>query len=141
MRLAVVICVSIFIAHNILAQQFAGEEVWKDLFEHQGVRFLYIFYPKADALNDGVVMMLQNQNNYHVQYTFTILFESIEGMTSAHVTGFMEPREMKTGDSDGLFWIPFDDERALGAIRIRDYKVIQTDRIPDSVGLHIGSQN
>ncbi|MCY4171961.1 MAG: hypothetical protein OXE59_11365 [Bacteroidetes bacterium] len=124
---AVIICVSIFIVHSGLAQQFAGEEAWKEIFVHQGVRFLYIFYPKADALNDGVVVMLQNQNDYHVHYRFTIVFESPEGTETEDASGIMGPKETKTGDSDGLFWIPFDDQRSLGAIRMRKYKVTQVE--------------
>jgi len=132
-RLLTISCVfTLWIVPNSLAQQFAGEEVWKELFVHDGIRFLYIFYPSADALNDGVVMMLQNQNDHHVQYKFTIVFESPEGTTFADVSGFMEPREIITGDSDGLFWIPFDDERSLGAIRIRNYKIAPVDAQADS---------
>ncbi len=126
LRMAAV-CAAMFLVHTSVAQNFAGEESWKVLFEYEGVRFLYVFYPKADAINDGVVMMLQNQNEYGVNYRFTIIFESPEGTESADVEGSMEALEMKTGDAAGLFWIPFDDERSLGAIRMRNYKVTRID--------------
>ena len=119
-----------FLSTPAAAQQFAGEEAWRELFVHQGVRFLYVFYPKADAVNDGVVMMLQNQNDYWIHYRFTIVFESLEGTTSAEVEGKMESLEMKTGDAEGLFWIPFEDMRSIGAIRIKDYKVTRIDAEP-----------
>ncbi len=108
--------------------QFAGEEYWNDLFVHEGVRFLYVFYPKADTINDGVVMMLQNQNNYGINYRFTIIFESWEGTASKDVEGSLKPLEMKTGDSENLFWIPFDDGRSLGAIRMRNYHIAPDDQ-------------
>ncbi|MCY3628875.1 MAG: hypothetical protein F4065_11595 [Rhodothermaceae bacterium] len=119
-------------AHTGKAQDFAGEEAWKELFEYEGVRFLYVFYPKADAINDGVVLMLQNQNEYRVHYRFTIIFESPDGNESADSEGFLEPLEWKTGDVAGLFWVPFDDERSLGAIGMRNYKVTRIDEIPQS---------
>ena len=120
-------CAVMFLVHTGAAQQFAGEEAWKVLFEHEGVRFLYVFYPKADAINDGVVVMLQNQNEYRVRYRFTIVFESPEGEVSADAQGSLEPLEMKTGDADGLFWVPFDDERSLGAIGVRNYKITRAN--------------
>ncbi len=117
------ICAMMLFACTGKAQQFAGEEAWKVLHEYEGVRFLYVFYPQADAVNDGVVMLLHNQNKYRVRYSFTIIFESPEGEESADAEGILEPLEMKTGDVEGLFWIPFDDARSLGAIRMRNYKV------------------
>ena len=129
MRTAIMVWVFMFFAHSGAAQRFAGEKAWKQLFEHEGVRFLYVFYPRADSADDGVVMMLQNQNAYAVAYRFTVIFESPEGTSSADVEGVLESMEMKTGDVDGLFWIPFDDGRALGAIRMRNYRIT---RIEDS---------
>lgn len=127
LRMAAVCAIMLF-AYTGKAQQFAGEEAWKVLLEYEGVRFLYIFYPRADAINDGVVMMLQNQNEYRVSYRFTIIFESVEGTESVDAAGFLEPLEWKTGDEAGLFWIPFNDERSLGAIRMRNYKITRIDR-------------
>lgn len=127
LRTAAVSAIMLF-TYTGKAQQFAGEEAWKVLLEYEGIRFLYIFYPKADAINDGVVMMLQNQNEYRVSYRFTIIFESEEGTEFVDVEGFLEPLEWKTGDAAGLFWIPFDDKRSLGAIRMRNYKITRIDR-------------
>ena len=124
----VAVCAVMLFAYPGKAQQFAGEEAWKVLHEYEGVRFLYVFYPQADAVNDGVVMLLQNQNEYKVRYSFTIIFESPEGEKSADAEGILEPLEMKTGDVEGLFWIPFDDARSLGAIRMRNYKVTGIDK-------------
>ena len=122
-----ILCAIMLLSTPAVAQQFAGQEAWRELFVHQGVRFFYVFYPKADAINDGVVMMLQNQNDYWIHYRFTIIFESPEGTASAEVEGKLESLEMKTGDAEGLFWIPFDDMRSIGAIRIKGYKVTRID--------------
>jgi len=126
-RMLMIGWVAILMVQTTVAQEFPGEHAWKELVVYEGVRFLYVFYPKADAINDGVVMMLQNQNDYPIKYRFTIVFESPEGMTSADVEGTMKPLEMKTGDVEGLFWVPFDDERSLGAIRMRKYRITRID--------------
>ncbi len=126
-RMLMIGWVAILMVQTTVAQEFPGEHAWKELVVYEGVRFLYVFYPKADAINDGVVMMLQNQNDYPIEYRFTIVFESPEGMTSADVEGTMKPLEMKTGDVEGLFWVPFDDERSLGAIRMRKYRITRID--------------
>ena len=120
----------LFFAHVSVAQQFAGEDKWKLLFEHKGLRFLYLFYPKANSINDGVVMMLQNRNDYDINYGFTIVFESLEGTKFSNVEGSMDSLEMKTGDSDGLFWIPFDDGRSIGSLRMRKYRVTRKNQNP-----------
>ena len=119
--------VAVLMSQTTVAQQFPGEHAWKEIVVYEGVRFLYVFYPRADALNDGVVMMLQNQNEYPIQYQFTIIFESPDGNTSTDAMGILKPLEMKTGDAEGLFWVPFEDERSLGAIRMRNYRITPID--------------
>ena len=109
------------------AQQFSGEEAWKPLLEHEGLQFLYIYYSKANTKDDGVVIMLQNLNEYCIRYRFTIIFESQEGSASADAEGTLAPMEMRTGETDGLYWIPFDDGRYIGAIGLRNYAVDRID--------------
>jgi hypothetical protein len=121
-----IICGMMLATYDGFAQQFSGEEAWKTLLEHEGLRFRYIFYPEADSNDDGVVVMLQNLNEYCISYRFTLIFESPEGSTTADAEGTLASLEMKTGSADGLFWIPFDDGRSIGAIGLRNYAV---DRI------------
>ena len=121
-----IICGMMLAACECFAQQFSGEEAWKTLLEHEGLRFQYIFYSKANTNDDGVVVMLHNLNEYCISYRFTLVFESPEGSTSADAEGTLASLEMKTGDAEGLYWIPFDDGRPIGAIGLRNYAV---DRI------------
>ena len=109
------------------AQKFSGEEAWKPLLEHEGLRFRYIYYSKANTNDDGVVIMLQNLNEYCIRYRFTIVFEAQEGSTSADAEGTLASLEMRTGEADGLYWIPFDDGRYIGAIGLRNYTVDRID--------------
>ena len=121
-----IICGMMLATYDGFAQQFSGEEAWKPLLEHEGLRFLYIYYSKADTKDDGVVIMLQNLNEYCIRYRFTIVFKSQKGSTSADAEGTLAALEMRTGESEGLYWIPFDDGRYIGEIGLRNYSV---DRI------------
>ena len=118
-----IICGMMLASYDGFAQQFSGEEAWKTILEHEGLRFRYIFYSKANTKDDGVVVMLQNLNEYCISYRFTIIFESPEGSVSADAEGTLASLEMRTGEADGLYWIPFDDGRSIGAIGLRNYAV------------------
>ena len=122
-----IICGMMLASYDGFAQQFSGEEAWKPLLEHEGLRFRYIYYSRANTNDDGVVIMLQNLNEYCIRYRFTIIFESSEGSTSAVAEGTLASLEMRTGEADGLYWIPFDDGRYIGAIGLRNYTVDRID--------------
>ncbi len=122
-----IICGMMLATYDGFAQQFSGEEAWKPLLEHEGLRFRYIYYSRANTIDDGVVIMLQNLNEYCIRYRFTIVFESSEGSTSADAEGTLASLEMRTGETDGLYWIPFDDGRYIGAIGLRNYTVDRID--------------
>ena len=109
------------------AQKIQGEWAWKPLLEYEGVEFKYIFYAEADTRNNGVVVLLRNTNDYAVQYAFKIIFRAGDAEMIAQVEGEIGPNEAKTGDSAGLFWIPFPDGRAISEVGLRGYKVFRKD--------------
>lgn len=101
-----------------------SDEVWKPIVTHEGVAFSYIFYSEADNTNNGVVVRLDNRNGYPVRYRFRIVFRTWRGEEHVEpVTGTLRPGEMKTGDNDGLFWIPFVDGRSIGEVGLRGYAI------------------
>lgn len=101
-----------------------SDEVWKPIITHEGVAFSYIFYSEADNTNNGVVVRLDNENNYPVRYRFRIVFRTWRGEEhTEQVTGTLQAGEMKTGDNDGLFWIPFVDGRSIGEVGLRGYAI------------------
>lgn len=93
------------------------------MLEHEGVVFKYIFYAEADNENNGVVVMLINTNDYAVAYRFKIVFRADGAEVEKEVTGEIGPKKAKTGDLDGLFWIPFPDGRAISEVGLRGYKI------------------
>ena len=96
---------------------------WTPIVERNGVQIAYIFYSKADNANNGVVIRLRNRADHPVRYAFTIIFRGPEGEATARAEGRLRAGEMKTGDADGLFWIPFTDGRSIGEVGLRGLEV------------------
>ena len=126
------------VVSNTSAQRFAGEYAWKTILEYEGVIFRYIYYRAADTQDDGIVVMLENTNEHAVQYRFTIIFRSEETKAEALAEGELDPGEIKTGDADGLFWIPFDDGRALSAVGVRSYRIMKVEVVDKEISHHPG---
>lgn len=99
------------------------ESAWTDIVTREGITVAYIFYQKADNQNNGVVLRLRNHNAYPVRYRFTVIFRGPEGEASAQASGRVPPRSIKTGENDGLFWVPFKDGRSIGEVGLRGLDV------------------
>ncbi len=99
------------------------EDAWTHIVTKGGVQFAYLFYRKADNVNNGVVIRLRNTNDTTVRYAFTIIFRGPEGEATAQANGRLRPGEMKTGEEDGLFWVPFKDGRRVGEVGLRGIDV------------------
>lgn len=100
------------------------ETAWTPIVEREGVQIAYLFYSEADNENDGVVLRLRNRNDYPVRYAFTVIFRGPQAEATAQAEGTLEAGEMKTGENDGLFWIPFDEKGySVGEIGLRGIAV------------------
>ncbi len=104
------------------AQRWA-EMAWKPFLEKEGVRFSYIFYPKADGEHDGVVIKLENTNAYPVRYRFIVVFRSEDTEVQQEVSGTIPAQKMITGDRHGLFWIPFRNGKHIYELGIRGWRI------------------
>lgn len=110
---------------------FAGKWAWKPIMTHEGLSFSYIFYAEADTENNGVVLLLQNTNDYAISYAFKLLLRSEkEELFVEEVKGTLKAKEAKTGSKDGLFWIPFKDGSSVAAVGLRGYKITRIDEVP-----------
>lgn len=101
-----------------------SDEVWKPIITHEGVAFSFIFYSEADNVNNGVVVRLHNQNDYPIRYRFRIVFRTWRGAEHfERADGTLQAGQMKTGENDGLFWIPFRDGRSIGEVGLRGFDI------------------
>jgi hypothetical protein len=110
------------------------ENAWTHIVERDGLEISYIFYRKADNRRDGVVLRLRNDNDYTVRYTFTVVFRGPESRDTARVEGTLEPGQMRTGEENGLFWVPFDSGATIGQLGIRDIDVVRGRPDPSPQG-------
>jgi len=107
------------------------DTAWTPIVEKQGVQIGYIFYGEADNENNGVVLRLDNENDYAVRYDFTVIFRGPAGRATARASGQLDPGQMKTGEKDSLFWIPFRDGRRVGQVGLRGIDICPR---PDRTG-------
>ena len=84
----------------------------------------FIFYSDGDGdENNGVVIYLENKNNYNISYKFTLIFRVGATDRVKTIEGRMIPKERRTGSNDGLYFIPFEDGRSLSEVGIKNCKV------------------
>ena len=97
---------------------------FKNLFDREGFVVSFIFYSEGDGEeNNGVVIYLENKNNYNISFKFTLIFRAGAVDRLKTIDGRMIPREKRTGSNDGLFFIPFEDGRSLSEVGIKNCKV------------------
>ena len=106
---------------GVLAQieRTAGEWAWKALAEKSGLELSYIFYPRADTEHNGVVVKLVNTTPDSAEYSFEIVFRNAQSERVYEVNGVLAGHEVRTGDADGLFFIPYYDGQEIDQIGVR----------------------
>ena len=104
-------------------ERFVGESKWKLLASVEGVEFRYLYYKAADGVNAGLVMMLENTNDYAVSLTVKVVFRSDDAEVEQPLEQTLDPGQLKTGDRERLFWVPWEDGRAITQVGLRGYKV------------------
>ena len=125
--LALLMC-AFMLSLPVHAQDFdLTDEVWKPIMEEDGLAFSYIFYREADTRHNGVVIRLINTNAYDVAYEFTVVFRAGSDEAEEFVEGEIEAGRMKTGESEGLFWIPFLDERQIREVGVRGWQITKIE--------------
>ena len=111
------------ILSNLIIPQ-NNEGPFKKLYDNYGLIVSFIFYSEGDGdENNGVVIYLENKNDYNISYKFTLIFraDAIDGVKT--IDGRMIPRERRTGSNDELYFIPFEDGRSLSEVGIKNCKV------------------
>lgn len=126
-RRVALLCLFAVLAPAATAQQTATDYAWKPLLTHEGVEFTYIYYAKPGSVADGVVVKVANTNDYAVRYRFKIVFRTTDAERIEEAEGVLAPREVSTGDLDGLYWVPFEDGRPIVELGMRGFRVTRQD--------------
>ena len=111
------------ILSNLIIPQ-NNEGPFKKLYDNYGLIVSFIFYSEGDGdENNGVVIYLENKNDYNILYKFTLIFRAGAIDRVRTINGTMIPRERRTGSNDELYFIPFEDGRSLSEVGIKGCKV------------------
>ena len=93
------------ILSNLIIPQ-NNEGPFKKLYDNYGLIVSFIFYSEGDGEeNNGVVIYLENKNDYNILYKFTLIFRAGAIDRVRTINGTMIPRERRTGSNDELYFI------------------------------------
>ena len=104
------------------------EDAWVLVYEQDGVALSYLYYPHAQADQSGVVLRVQNNTDEAICYAFTAIFrpakrtneiDPVEG----DAEGMVPPHTLRTGESAGLYWVPFEGRVPVSEIGLRGLQV------------------
>ncbi len=103
--------------------QTKKDSIWNTLYNNEGFKISFIFYPEADNYNNGIVVKLDNFNDYGIAFNFKLIFRADTVEIIKSVSGSLKAYEKRTGSSAGLYFIPFKDRRSLSEVGIKGCKI------------------
>lgn len=100
------------------------EGPFKTLYNKNGLLVQFLFYSEGDGVhNNGVVLFLTNNNEFDITYSFSIVFRATSVDKAEKVSGFLEAGERKVGSNEGLYFIPFKDDKSITEVGIKSCKI------------------
>lgn len=99
---------------------------FQKLYEKDGFEVKFLFFSEGNGVKDnGISLMLINKREYSVGYSFTLIFRAGNVDKIVQVKGEIEPGKKKTGSTDGLYWIPFNDKRTITKVGITKIRLTE----------------
>ncbi len=100
----------------------------KKIVEKDGLGIYFLFYSEGNGIeHNGVVIYLKNENNFPVDYSFVLIFRADQTEKGQEVRGTLKTLERKTGSSEGLYFIPFEDKRSISEVGVTKIRVQKTE--------------
>ena len=97
---------------------------FKKLYDNHGLIVSFIFYSDGDCMeNNGVVIYLENKNAYDISFQFMLIFRALSVDREKHISGTLKAKERRTGSSERLYFLPFDDGKSLSEVGIKGCRV------------------
>jgi len=111
-------------AGNAAAQVTSSTDwAWKPIVSQKGVSIEYLFYSEKGPKDEGVVLKIINTGAQAANYDFVIIFKGQDSVAERRVSGRVGPKRFITGESEGLYWTPFERGISIGEIGIRGLKI------------------
>jgi hypothetical protein len=115
----IIVCALGFVPDRVFGQQTSTDWAWKRVVMQDSVAVEYVFYSEADNHNNGVALKLVNHGRRPADWEMTVIFRSGDRRVERSISGRIGPETLLTGDTAGLFFVPFDDGTPIGEIGIR----------------------
>jgi len=97
---------------------------FKKLYDKNGLLVEFIFYSEGNGVyNNGVVIFLTNNNEFDITYSFSLIFRATSIDKTEIVSGYLKAGEKKVGSNEGLYFIPFKDDKSITEVGIKSCKV------------------
>jgi hypothetical protein len=107
---------------------------FKKLYDHNGFLVQFLFYSEGDGVhNNGVVIFLTNKNDFDIVYSFTLVFRATSIDKTENVSGYLMAGEKKVGSNEGLYFIPFKDDKSITEVGIKSCKVERRNESSPSI--------
>jgi hypothetical protein len=85
----------------------------------------FFFYSEGDGIqNNGVSMILINENPYPLDYSFDLIFRADSLDKTVTLQGEIDAEQIKTGSTAGLYFLPFQEPpRAVSHVGITKIRI------------------
>ena len=114
----------IFVVYSNACFSQDDQESLKILYDQNGLLVQFIYYSEGNGVyNNGVVIFLTNKNEVDISYNFNLVFRTASIDKTENVNGHLIAGEKKVGSNEGLYFIPFKDEKSITAVGINRCKV------------------
>ena len=114
----------IIVAYSSICFSQETPSPFKILYDQNGLLVHFLFYSEGDGVNNnGVVIFLTNKNEFDITYSFTLVFRATSIDKTEGVSGYLLAGERKVGSSEGLYFIPFKDDKTITEVGIKSCKV------------------
>jgi len=101
---------------------------WKELVEEKNCIVSFIFYSKANNINNGLVIKIENKNNFDIIFEFTIIAKSINKTREKTFKGIILGGKIITGSNNDYFWIPELSRESIAEVGIKKCKFLRVKK-------------
>jgi len=108
----------------LLNTSFTQKKVnpWKKLVEEKKCNVSFIFYSKANNVNNGLVIKIENKNDSDINFRFTIIAKSINLIKEKTFSGIIGKGKIITGSNNDYLWIPELNGESIAEVGIKKWK-------------------
>ncbi len=116
--------ITVIVACSSVSFPQDDEGPFKTLYDRNGFLVQFLFYSEGNGVhNNGVVIFLTNKNDFDISYRFNLIFRATSIDKTERVSGYLIAGEKKVGSNEGLYFIPFRDDKSITEVGISKCEV------------------